>query len=57
MIDMKKPTQHGMDSGAPLFSEAQLHHIYNDSTNRYVDCTFSDTIDAEEVPKKYQGQW
>jgi len=50
---MKKPTQHGMESGPALFSEAQMHHIYTDSTKRFIDCTFSDTMDAEEVPKKY----
>ena len=46
-----------MESGPALFHDAQMDMIYNDKTPRYIDCTFVDTIDAENIPKKYQGQW
>ena len=54
-IDLRKPTQQGMESGPPLFSDAQMNQIYTDPTKRYIDSNFVDTIDEEQVPKRYQG--
>jgi len=34
-----------------------MNQIYFDQTKRQIDCTFVDTTDSENVPKKYQGQW
>ena len=42
-----------MDSGPPLFSDAQMQKIIREPTKRFIDSTFTDTIDSEEVPKKY----
>ena len=56
-LDLRKPTAHNVESGPPLFSDAQMNQIYNDPTKRVIDCTFVDTIDRDELPKKYQGQW
>ena len=44
-----------MESGPPLFSDAQMNQIYTDPTKRYIDSNFVDTIDEEQVPKRYQG--
>ena len=56
-IDLRKPAAHGMESGPPLFSDAQMNQIYHDQTKRVIDSMIVDTIDRDELPKKYQGQW
>ena len=53
--DLRKPTANNVESGPPLFSDAQMNQIYNDPTPRVIDCTFVDTVDRDELPKKYQG--